>query len=399
MFDRVPRDGGADAPPERRLATVRGGWCPPGRRTGRSGPGSSTPASRRWPRSRPSAAPSPTALPAPGRRLLRVVSPPDAATTDARRQAASSSRSTSTPRRRRAGHGRDLRVLARPADADPDDPAAFLWTVAVITTAAEDELGHIHDRMPMFVEPGRYDEWLDPRRPRSARRSPAGAGGARPARGLPGVDAVNNVRNNGPELVEPLAPDDEPPVGTLTSRDAGVRTSATAACRTALGGARSQPPRRWRWCSVTAPAGASDTADLLALAGLCPSHGIAVFRIEQPWVVAGRRVAPRARAARRGTIAVRWTRSGYARRSWSAAAAPARGRLPTGPPMGAVGCLALAFPLHPPGRPESSRRRSCRRRPADAGRPGRARRVRHARTSSRRSTDWWWCRRPTTASP
>ena len=33
-----------------------------------------------------------------------------------------------------------------------DDPAAWLWTAAVITTTAPDELGEIHDRMPMVID-------------------------------------------------------------------------------------------------------------------------------------------------------------------------------------------------------------------------------------------------------
>jgi hypothetical protein len=43
-----------------------------------------------------------------------------------------------------------------------DDPEAFVWSSTVITTTAEDELGHIHDRMPLLVEPERWARWLDP---------------------------------------------------------------------------------------------------------------------------------------------------------------------------------------------------------------------------------------------
>lgn len=93
-----------------------------------------------------------------------------------------------------------------PALAD-DDPARFLWTCTVITTEAEDDLGAIHDRMPLMVEPQRWAQWLDPT-----------AGGAdsdelldllvpaAPGRleAHPVSVAVGNVRNNGPELLEPL---------------------------------------------------------------------------------------------------------------------------------------------------------------------------------------------------
>ena len=47
------------------------------------------------------------------------------------------------------------------AVADDEQPGAFLWSATVITTTAEDSLGHIHDRMPMLVERAGYDAWLD----------------------------------------------------------------------------------------------------------------------------------------------------------------------------------------------------------------------------------------------
>ena len=70
-----------------------------------------------------------------------------------------------------------------PEDADIDP---WLWTVTVLTTTATDDLGRIHDRMPLLVERERYAEWLDParRRPRRAAR-PAGAGRPGPADGVP----------------------------------------------------------------------------------------------------------------------------------------------------------------------------------------------------------------------
>ena len=54
-------------------------------------------------------------------------------------------------------------------------------TCTVITTDAEDELGRIHDRMPMMIERERWAEWLDPELtdPEQARRLlvPAAPGG------------------------------------------------------------------------------------------------------------------------------------------------------------------------------------------------------------------------------
>lgn len=83
----------------------------------------------------------------------------------------------------------------------PDD--RYLWTCTVITTEAADELGHIHDRTPLLVPRDAWQRWLDP-----AVEDP---GEDLLVPGTPGVldawpvsTAVGNVRNNGPELVEPV---------------------------------------------------------------------------------------------------------------------------------------------------------------------------------------------------
>ncbi len=91
----------------------------------------------------------------------------------------------------------------------PDDPQAWLATFAVLTTAAERGLDRIHDRMPVVLEPDGWDAWLDP-----ALRDPqqvCGLLAARPAGrfvAVPVSTAVNSARNNGPELVQPLAVDE-----------------------------------------------------------------------------------------------------------------------------------------------------------------------------------------------
>ncbi|MGH3447578.1 MAG: SOS response-associated peptidase [Nocardioidaceae bacterium] len=97
-------------------------------------------------------------------------------------------------------------------DAVADDHAdAFLWTATVITTSAEDSLGHIHDRMPMLVERERYSAWLDSTVSApddlSALLVPAAPGRLE---AFPVSKQVNNVRNNGAELVAPLAPEGSP---------------------------------------------------------------------------------------------------------------------------------------------------------------------------------------------
>lgn len=81
----------------------------------------------------------------------------------------------------------------------------WVWTCTVITTDAPDDLGRIHDRMPMIVERDRWDAWLDPELTDTEQVRgllvPAMAG---TMDAFPVSKAVNSVRNNGPELIEPV---------------------------------------------------------------------------------------------------------------------------------------------------------------------------------------------------
>jgi predicted alpha/beta-hydrolase family hydrolase len=86
---------------------------------------------------------------------------------------------------------------------------------------------------------------------------------------------------------------------------------------------------------------------------------VTVLRVTQPWRLAGKKVA-----APPGTLDVAWTAALAAARDagWidgplvvGGRSAGARVACRTAKAAGAVGALALAFPLHPPGRPEKSR--------------------------------------------
>ncbi|MEW2544785.1 alpha/beta family hydrolase [Streptomyces sp. NPDC047002] len=102
--------------------------------------------------------------------------------------------------------------------------------------------------------------------------------------------------------------------------------------------------------------GGIEARDLAALAAALPQLGVTVARVEQPWRVAGKKVAPAPR-----TLDTAW------RALWPALARPglpvvaggrsagARVACRTGADLGAHAVLALSFPLHPPGRPEKSR--------------------------------------------
>ncbi|MEO3782139.1 SOS response-associated peptidase [Actinocorallia sp. B10E7] len=81
----------------------------------------------------------------------------------------------------------------------PEDE--WVWTFTILTTQAVDQVGHIHDRMPMTVTDP--DAWLDPgfKDPKSV-LVPAMSG---ELEAFPVSKAVGNVRNNGPSLIKPLS--------------------------------------------------------------------------------------------------------------------------------------------------------------------------------------------------
>ena len=88
---------------------------------------------------------------------------------------------------------------------DPDDPQGrFLHSATVITTAANQTMESVHDRMPAILPPNQWARWLDP----------ANTDLDALARLLVGCDddvlvmhevssEVNNVRNNRADLIEP----------------------------------------------------------------------------------------------------------------------------------------------------------------------------------------------------
>ena len=78
----------------------------------------------------------------------------------------------------------------------------LLWTATVITTEAADDVGHIHDRSPLTVPSDAWSTWLDPESSQDGLLDllqPAVAGGLS---AIPVSTQVNNVRHNGPELLE-----------------------------------------------------------------------------------------------------------------------------------------------------------------------------------------------------
>lgn len=101
--------------------------------------------------------------------------------------------------------------------------------------------------------------------------------------------------------------------------------------------------------------GGIDARDLVALARALPARGTTVLRVEQPWRVAGRRVATPPATLDVAWLAVLPQLPLAGRLVVGGRSAGARVACRTAMQVGAVGCLSLAFPLHPPGRPDRSR--------------------------------------------
>jgi putative SOS response-associated peptidase YedK len=99
-----------------------------------------------------------------------------------------------------------LYELWRDKSKADDDPERWLLSCTIITQQATDLLGHIHDRNPVTVPPDLRAAWLDCtsgdvdvaadllRRIPEARLEPYEVG-----------KAVGNVKNNGPELIQPIS--------------------------------------------------------------------------------------------------------------------------------------------------------------------------------------------------
>lgn len=105
--------------------------------------------------------------------------------------------------------------------------------------------------------------------------------------------------------------------------------------------------------------GGTGARDLQALAATLPASGTSVVLVEQPWRLAGRKVA-----GPPPTLDIAWVAVLTELRQAGLLAptvvvggrsAGARVACRTATTVGAAACLALSFPLHPPGRPERSR--------------------------------------------
>jgi uncharacterized protein len=107
-------------------------------------------------------------------------------------------------------------------------------------------------------------------------------------------------------------------------------------------------------------AGGVGSPDLAAAAAVLPELGTTVVRVEQPWRVAGKPVAVAPPRLDAGWLdALGQLPAGLAELPLvvGGRSAGARVACRTARTVRAVGVVALAFPLHPPGRPDRSRAR------------------------------------------
>ncbi len=101
-------------------------------------------------------------------------------------------------------------------DEKADDGSAFwLHSATVVTTAANEAMAPVHDRMPVLVPRSHWGEWLDPTNDDVASLSRLfDMSGDESLEMYPVSTEVNNVRNNRPELIDEIDPLSQPAAQT-----------------------------------------------------------------------------------------------------------------------------------------------------------------------------------------
>jgi putative SOS response-associated peptidase YedK len=108
------------------------------------------------------------------------------------------------PYRIASGDGRPLVLAGLWAGRRDPGTELVIQTFTIVTTRANDRISELHDRMPVVLDKANWDRWLG--------RDPAEPGELRAMLEPSDVELdiyavvplVNNVRNDGPELISPL---------------------------------------------------------------------------------------------------------------------------------------------------------------------------------------------------
>jgi uncharacterized protein len=98
-----------------------------------------------------------------------------------------------------------------------------------------------------------------------------------------------------------------------------------------------------------------ESGDLAALASRLPKQDMNVFLIEQPWRRAGKKLAPSPKILDEAWIAIIGQLRVRTPLVIGGRSAGARVACRTASSLGASGVLAMSFPLHAPGKPDTSR--------------------------------------------
>ncbi len=99
----------------------------------------------------------------------------------------------------------DRRHKAHPRVFDERYSVAPTQEIAIVTCAANDLVGQVHERMPVILERTAVKAWLDPQASSEALR---GLMAPFPAKGMNGwrvSNGVNRPEQDGPELIQALA--------------------------------------------------------------------------------------------------------------------------------------------------------------------------------------------------
>jgi putative SOS response-associated peptidase YedK len=90
-----------------------------------------------------------------------------------------------------------------------------LETFTILTTAANEQLATIHDRMPVIIEHKDYDRWLVSDEKATVPADLLHPYAADQMHAWPISDRVGNIRNNYASLLDPIDTSDEPAQGQL----------------------------------------------------------------------------------------------------------------------------------------------------------------------------------------